>query len=177
MFFPHTWYQRYIRICVCACVCVTGNQSMECFQIMRWWSSNLEQWTLWKLVYVVYWYIFILVPSHPPFTPHDVLPGGGRPLLPQHPLHWRSMCLSTGSSAHLGVTCLCPSISMFPASPLSFSVHVLTLQPSLAPAMPSWFLSSPHPCRCQICFYHDLWGYVLKRHVIISASRNPFTGK
>ena len=25
------------------CVCVAGHQSVDCVQIMRWWSSNLGQ--------------------------------------------------------------------------------------------------------------------------------------
>ena len=82
--------------------------------------------------------------------------GGGTPLLPQHPLHRRLLCLRTGSSAYLGVTCLRPSISMFPALPLSFAVRAPPLRPSLAPAMPTVFLSPIHPCCCLNIFYCDL---------------------
>ena len=55
-----------------------------------------------------------------------------------------------------GVTCLRPSILMFPASPLSFAVRAPPLQPSLAPAIPDRFLSPPHPCLYQNSFYCDL---------------------
>ena len=32
-----------VCVCMCLCVCVTDHWSVECVQIMRWWSSNLRQ--------------------------------------------------------------------------------------------------------------------------------------
>ena len=61
------------------CVCVTGHQSVECVQIMEWWSSNLGQWPLPNLVSVAYYYVFILFLPRPPFPSSDVLPGGEAP--------------------------------------------------------------------------------------------------
>ena len=81
---------------------------------------------------------------------------GGIPLLNRHPFHQHMSCKQTGSYAHLGVTYLHPSISMFPAMPLPFPVHAPPLRPSLAPIKTDRFLSSPQPCRCQNFFYHDL---------------------
>ena len=81
---------------------------------------------------------------------------GDIPLLPQHPLHQRLSCLCVLSSAYLGVTCLCPIIPMFPASPLPFSVSDPPLLPSLVPATPAVLLSPPHPFCCQNRFYCDL---------------------
>ena len=80
----------------------------------------------------------------------------GIPLLPRHPLHQRLPCFCTGSSVHLGVTCLRPSIPMFPDSPLSFAVRDPPLQPPLAPVTPVVFLLPPYPCPCKNSFYRDL---------------------
>ena len=85
---------------------------------------------------------------------------GGSPLLTRRPLHQHLSYLRTGSSAHLSVTYLRPSISMFPATPLPLPVHAPPLQPSLAPVTPYRFLSSLHPCRCQNFFYRDLHLYM-----------------
>ena len=77
--------------------------------------------------------------------------GGQPPPAPTLPI---STCLRTGSSTHLGINYLCPSIPMQPALPLFFSVRASPLQPSLSPSTPVGFLSPPHPCRFQNLFYH-----------------------
>ena len=82
--------------------------------------------------------------------------GGDSPLLPQQPLHRRPLCLHTGSSAYLGVTCLRTSIPMFPDSPLSFAVRAPSLRPSLPTSMPAGLLSPLHPCRCLNIFYREI---------------------
>ena len=81
------WNLRYIKVdwntlftsllWYWVCVCVTGYQSLECVQIMRWWSSNLGQRPLWNLgsvdnVMSTYPHpnisIFLDHPRHSPFT-------------------------------------------------------------------------------------------------------------
>ena len=82
-----------------------------------------------------------------PSIPTAWCPSGGViPLLPQHSLYRRPSCLFTGSSAHLGVNCLRPSISIFYASPLSFAVSSSPFQPSLAPTTHDVLLLPSHPC-------------------------------
>ena len=78
------------------------------------------------------------------------------PLLNRHPFHQHMSCKQTGSYAHLGVTYLHPSMSMFPVTLLSFPFHAPPLRPSLALVTPDRYLSSPHPCRCQNFVYRGL---------------------
>ena len=147
-------------VCMCVCVsvgaCVAGHQSMDCVQIIRWWSSNLGKRPLRNLRYVTNCYIFILVPLYPSFLLTDALLGGVTPLLPRQPLHRYPLCLRTGSSAQRGVTCLHPSTLIFPASPLSFAVCATPLFLFLGSATPEGFLSPPHSCCYQNHFYRDL---------------------
>ena len=105
---------------------------------------------------VSYCYIFILVPPCPPLQTTDVLLGDEAPSWTDTPSTVFLSCLCTVSSSHLVITCHCPSILMFPDSPLSFAVRAPSLWLSLAPATPSGFLSPPHPCQYRNRFYRDL---------------------
>ena len=67
------------------CVCVTGHQSVECVQIMRWWISNLRKLLLHNLGSVASCYVFILVLPHPPFLPSNFLTRGSAPYRPNTP--------------------------------------------------------------------------------------------
>ena len=74
-----------VCVCVCVCVCVTGHQSLECVQIMRWWTSNIVQWPIRNLGYVTYCYTAIIDPTHPLPLPPNILPGEADPSWPKTP--------------------------------------------------------------------------------------------
>ena len=89
--------------------------------------------TLQNLISVHYCYVFSLHLPRTLFSSSNVRrPYGGRiPLLPQHPLHRRPYFLHTGSSTHLGITCIHSIILMILSSPLPFAVYVTPLQSPL----------------------------------------------
>ena len=99
---------------LCVCVFVVGHQTAECVLIMRWWSSKLGQWPLQNLGSVANYYVLFTCPAPPSLPVYWYVSGGVSPLLSIHPLQQRPSCLLTGSSAHLGVTCLRPRIPMHP---------------------------------------------------------------
>ena len=121
---------------------------------MRLWSSKLGQGTLWRLVYVDNCYILVYLNLPSLSSCFLIFFRGGLPppsLTPPPPT-----CLCTESSAHLGVTCLRPSMTMPPVTTLLISAHTPPpLQPSLAPVLTYRFLSPPHPCLCQNCFHRN----------------------
>ena len=75
------------QLSVC-CVCVSGNQPVECVQIMRRWSSNLGQGPLKSLGSVTNCYILVYL-THPFLYSQFIIYffGRGSPLLPQKPYH------------------------------------------------------------------------------------------
>ena len=79
LFFQKYYLIKILSSYLYVCVCVSGYQSVECIQIMMWWSSNLGKWTLRHLGYVAYCYTFILVPPRLSFLPPDVLTEGASP--------------------------------------------------------------------------------------------------
>ena len=99
---------------------------------------------------VTYLYTWLTPPSHPDsWFPS----GGGQP--PHDPTPPQLTCLWTGTSYHLGVTCLRPSITMYPSTTLLIAFCAPPLQPSLAPITPAGLLLLPHPCRFRNRFHRD----------------------
>ena len=135
------------------CVCVSSHQTVECVQIMRWWSSNLIQGRLRSLGSVANCYVLVYL-TRPSLSSRFLISfRGGHP--PPDPTPPPLTCLRTVSSAQLGVNFLRPRIPMPPAKNQLLSLCVPPLRPSLAPVMPSGFLSPPHPCCCQNIFHRD----------------------
>ena len=137
----------FVCVCVCVCVCYLAPFCGVCpnYEVVEFkpFTVNPPEPRLCRLLLHIY-----NCPARPSLPTDWCHSGVGIPLLLRHPLHRHPLCLCTGSSAHLGITCFCPSIPMFPASPLSFAVHDPPLWTSLAPATPTGLLSSLHPCRC-----------------------------
>ena len=107
------WWKNKIIINVC--VCVAGHQPGECVQVMSWWSSNPWQWPLQNLCSANNCYVIFTCPALPSIPASWCsFQGGGRPLLQWQPLHQRPLFLCIGLSAHLGITCLRPSILIHP---------------------------------------------------------------
>ena len=89
--------------------------------------------TLQNIISVTYCYVFSLEPPLPLFLLSNVrcTSGEGIPLLTQHSLHQRPYFIHTGSSTHLGITCIHPRILMLLYSPLPFGACAPPLQPPL----------------------------------------------
>ena len=137
-------HHNHIYICVCVCVFVC-----MCYRPpVRGVCPNYEvvEFQPWKVTHpqprICCLLLHIYTFPAPPSIPIVLCPygGGGIPLLNRRFLHWCHSCLRTGSSTHMGITCLLPIILMFPAYPISFAVHAPPLWPSLAPATPARFL-------------------------------------
>ena len=139
------------------CVCIAGHHPVECVQIMTWWSSILGQWPLRNLGSVANFYVIFTWPG-PTSLPDSWCPSRVvRPLPPQPPFHQRVYAQYHPPiwASPVSVTCIRHIIPMHPAPPLFFAVRDSPLWPSRAPETPAIFLSFPHPCRYQNCFYRE----------------------
>ena len=139
-------------MCVCVYVCCRPPSYGVC-PIMMWWSYKLRQGFLLSLCSVANCYILFFL-TRPYLSSHFLISfrGGHLPpaLTPPPPA-----CLRTGSSTHLGITCLRPNIPMPPSTPLLLAICDPLLRPSLAPVTPAGFLLPPNPCRCKNRFHHE----------------------
>ena len=87
---------KLLSLCMCVqmciwlwvCVCVAGHQTVECIQIIRWWSSNLRKVPLRSLGSFANCYLLVYFNRHS-HSSHPLIyfKGGGTPLLPWHPHH------------------------------------------------------------------------------------------
>ena len=144
-------WRSLINMCVCYRPPVRGVCTNDEVVEFQTWTVTLLEPRICCLLLRIY-----SCPA-PPSLPTVRRPSRGFiPLLPQHPLHQIPSCIRTRSSAHLGVTYICPSTPMLPASPPTFDVCDPPLWPSLAPSTPAGFLSPPYPFLCQNHFYCSL---------------------